>query len=251
VRTQMTLADNLAVLQSSVPRLQAERNKGPLQNDAFEAVDDLCHLGHRAVASDTRINYPARAESDLALFRKLRSILCGKSDKDRDRYQALLDLAVEFLSQIAQIPLPADGHLGVLRVIRSHFGFLFEQYGFTACDEQPTGMSLKSGHVFLELEWATASSLSFALTKDNVRHFWLEDLLYLYHDRRYETVPFSRDLRTEGDVESWFEFVAGVLKEYGRDVLTDQPGWWDRLAQAQSKRDAEYGAMMDARYGPN
>jgi hypothetical protein len=33
--------------------------------------------------------------------------------------------------------------------------------------------------------------------------------------------------------------------------LTDQSGSWDRLAQAQSKRDAEYAAMMNARYGRN
>ena len=112
-------------------------------------------------------------------------------------------------------------------------------------------MSLKSEYVSLELKWATASSLSFALTKDDLHHFWLEDLLYLYHDRRYETVPRSLDLQTERAVESWFEFVAGVLKEYGSEVLTDQSGSWARLAQAQSKRDAEYAAMMNARYGRN
>jgi hypothetical protein len=247
----MTLPDDLAILELSVPRLKAERNEGPLQNDVYEAVDDLCHFGRRAIANDTRINYSTRAESDLALFRKLRSIVADRGDKDRDRYQELLDSAVEFLLQIAQIPLRVDGHLGVLKVIRSRLGFLFEQYGFAVCDERPTGVRLKSGHVCLELGWATASSLSFALTKDDVRYFWLEDLLYLYHDQRYEKVPLSLDLRTEGDVASWFEFVAGVLEEYGGDLLTDQPGSWDQLARAQSKRDAEHAAMTDARHGRN
>jgi hypothetical protein len=111
VLTQMTLADNLAVLESSVPGLKAERNKGALQNDVYEAIEDLCHLGQRAVANDTCINYPARAKSDLALFRKLCSIVSDRSAEDRDRYQALLDRAIEFLWQIAQIPLPTDGHL--------------------------------------------------------------------------------------------------------------------------------------------
>ena len=245
----MNLAGSLAVLQSCIPELKAERSQGPLQNDVYEAVDDLCHLGERAVASDTRINYRARAESDLVLFRKLRNISSDRSEEGRERYQALLDCAVEFLRQIAQIPLPPDGHLGVLRVIRSRFAFLFEQYEFTVNDEQPTGMWLKSGNVSLELKCATASSLSFALTKDNLRHFWLEDLLYLYHDQRFETIPFSLDLRTEGDVESWFEFVASVLKEYGSDLLTDRPGAWEQLAQAQSERDAKYEAMMNAKHG--
>jgi hypothetical protein len=247
----MTLADNLSVLQSSLSGLKAERDEGPLQNDVYEAVDDLCNFGQRAVANDARIDYSTRAKSDLALFQKLRSIVAERSDRDRERYQELLDSAFEFLLQIAQIPLPADGHLGVLKVIRSRFGFLFEQYGFAVCDEQPTGMHLKSGHVRLELGWATASSLSFALTKDGVRHFWLQDLLYLYHDERYEKVPLLLDLQTEGDVESWFEFVACVLEQYGRDLLTDQPESWEQLAQAQSKRDAEYAAMMDARHGRN
>lgn len=249
VGTCMNLSDNLTVLQSCILELKAERNQGPLQNDLYEAVDDLCHLGERAVTGDTRINYRARAESDLVLFRKLRTICSDRSEKSRERYEAVLDLAMEFLRQVAQIPLPPNGHLGVFRAIRKHFAFLFEQYGFAVNDEQPTGVCLKSGSVSLELKCATASSLSFALTKDNLRHFWLEDLLYLHHDQRFESVPFSLDLRTEGDVESWFEFVAGVLKEYGRDVLTDQPGAWEQLVQAQSERDANYAAMMNAKYG--
>jgi hypothetical protein len=243
----MNLADSLAVLQSCIPELMAERNQGPFQNDIYEAIDDLCHLGERAVANDTRINYRARAESDLGLFRKLHNI-CSDGSEGRERYHALLDRAVDFLGQIAQVPLPPDGHLGVLRVIRSRFAFLFDQYGFTVNDEQPTGMLLKSGNVSLQLECATSSSLSFALTKDHLRHFWLEDLLYLYHDQRFQTVPFSLDLRTEADVESWFEFVASVLKAYGSDLLTDRLGAWERLAQAQSERDAKYAAMMNEKH---
>src|SRR6185437_2314099 len=154
----MTLADNLAFLESSVSELKAERNAGPLQNDVYEAVDDLCHLGHRALARDTRVNYPIRAKSELMLFQKLRDCVSVGAEKDRERYQSLLDRAEMLIRQIAELPIPADGHLGVLRAIRSHLDFLFGQYGFTVVDEQPTSMRVTRGAVVLELGWATLSS---------------------------------------------------------------------------------------------
>ena len=60
----MTLDENLAVLQAEVSQLKADRNSGALQNDVYEAIDDLCHLSRAAVSGDTRVNYAARAKGD-------------------------------------------------------------------------------------------------------------------------------------------------------------------------------------------
>jgi hypothetical protein len=70
------LEDNLAALESSVSQLKAERNIGPLQNDIYEAIDDLCRLGQRVIAKDMRVDYPRRAQGDLALLQKLRNRFC-------------------------------------------------------------------------------------------------------------------------------------------------------------------------------
>jgi len=247
----MTLADNLALLESSVSNLKAERNLGPLQNDVCEAVDDLCHLGQRAIAGDTRVNYRARAQSDLAIFGKLREIVAPGAAKDRERYLPLLDCAENLLRQIAQIPVPPDGHLGVLRIIRSRFDFLFEHYRFTVAREKPTGMRLVSGPVAVEIEWATQAYLSFSIQRDGSGDFWIDDLLYLHGGQRYLTVPQAIELSTEADVDAWFRFIAGVLREYGDEQLRDERGAFERLAHAQARRDAEYAAMMDAKHGSN
>lgn len=89
--SRMTLADSLAVLQSSLSQLKNERNIGPLQNDIYEAVEDLCHLGQRAVVRDTRVNYPVRAESDSMLFQKLRDFVSAGAERDRQKYLPLID----------------------------------------------------------------------------------------------------------------------------------------------------------------
>jgi hypothetical protein len=245
----MSLADSLAVLELSLSDLKAERDLGPLQNDVYEAIDDLCHLGQRAVAKDARVNYPVRAGSDLALFRKLRDIVSARTEKDRDRYLPLLDCAEQLLRQIAQIPIPMDGHLGVLRVIRSYFDFLFDHYGFTITREQPTGMHLACGAVVVELGWATQSSQSFSMSRGDSGRFWVEDLLYLNRDQRYLSVPQAIQLSNEADVDDWFQFISGALHQYGDELLRDIPGAFDRLAHAQSERDAEYVAKMNAEYG--
>ncbi len=244
-----TLAENLAFLESSVLDLKAERNVGPLQNDVYEAIDDLRHLGQRAAVRDTRVNYPLRAKTELVLFQKLRHIVSARAKNDRLRYLPLLDRAEELVRQISQIPIPVDGHLGVLKVIRNRFGFLFDQYEFTVTDEQPSSMRLTNGAVIVELGCATQSSLSFSLSHDDLGHFWIEDLLYLHGDRRYESVPHFMHLNTETDVDDWFQFISDVLRRYGDDLLRDTPGAFDRLAQAQSQRDAEYAARMNAKHG--
>ena len=245
----MTLEENLATLETRLPELKERRNAGPLQNDIYEAVDDCCHLGRRAIENDTRVNYPARAQSEDTNLKTLCAFWVAKDQQELERYQPLLDTAHEMMKQIAEIPPATGGHLGVLKAIRKHFGFLLVQFGYCIADEQPTGVCLTSGRVSLELAWATQSSLSFALARDQAKHFWLEDLLFLHGDSRYRTVPTSLDLKTERDVESWFGFVSSVLRRYGQDLLTDQDEAWSRLAEAQSKRDAEYVAQMNAKYG--
>jgi hypothetical protein len=245
----MTLTDNLGILESSLSDLKAERDKSPIQNDLYEAVDYWCSLGQRAVARDTRVNYPARAGGELQLLEKLRDMLHAKHENDWVRYKSLLERAEEFLREIACIPLPTDGHLGVLRFIRSYFDFLFNEYGFTVADEQPTQMRLASGEVTIELGWATQSSLSFTLNKTEARHFWIEDVLYLYGDERYRSIPQAIQLNTESEVEEWFRFISSVLRQHGEELLRNNPGAFDQLAAAQTQRDAEYVVMMNEKYG--
>jgi hypothetical protein len=247
----MTLKDNLTALESTAASLKANRDQGPFQNDIYEAVDDLCHLGQRAANHDTRVNYPARAESDLKLFTKLRYIVSTRTEDDQKLYLSVLDQAENLLHQIAQTPLPANGHLGVLKAIRIHFEFLFSQYGFIVSDEQPTGVILTHGRVVAEVSCATLSCLSFALSRTDLRQFWIEDLLYLYADPRYRSVPRALSLNSESDVDQWLRFLSGVLRQYGDELLRDEPGAFEQLAHAQSQRDAEYAAEMNAKYGSN
>jgi hypothetical protein len=244
----MTLEENLAALEYRIPELKDCRNAGPLQNDIYEAMDDCCHLGRRAIDNDTRVNYPIRAQSESARLRKVFTFWAAKDQQGLDRYRTLFDTANAMIEQIAGISVAPSGHLGVLDTIQRHFGWVLEQFGFAIEDEQPTGVCLVSGQVRLELGWAAQSSLSFALSRDTAS-FWLEDLLFLHGDSRYKTVPAALDLRTREDVEEWFSFVSDVLRKYGQDLLTGQAEPWSRLADAQSKRDAEYVTLMNTKYG--
>jgi hypothetical protein len=245
----MTLDENLAVLQAEVSQLKADRNSGALQNDVYEAIDDLCHLSRAAVSGDTRVNYAARAKGDLALFERLRDIVSAKGGEHRERYLSLLNCGEKLLRQIADIQSPPNGHLGLHRVIRNQFHFLLDEYGFIVTDEEPISMRLIRGDVVVELAWATQPFMSFSIRRGDLGEFWVSDLLYLYQDPRCQSVPESIHLNTEADVEDWFRFISDVLRSYGDEVLSDKPGAFDRLAEAQSQRDAEYIAKMNATHG--
>ena len=159
----------------------------------------------------------------------------------------MLEVSWELLNHVETVQPPKDGHLGVLRVLRQYFGFLRTEYGFAVADEQPTGVRFSSGAVYLRLEYSNYSRLScaFGSAARKEAHFWIDDLLFLYRDSRYRTLPQSLKLDTTEDIERWFRFVAEVFRQYGHDLLSDQPGIFDRLEGAQAERDAEYGAAMN------
>jgi hypothetical protein len=245
----MVLKENLAALEAHISELKDRRTVGPLQNDIYEAVDDCCHLGRCAIENDTRVNFPARAQSEIAHLEEISKSWRNKNPQGLQQYDALLHSARELIEQVAQIQTVKNGHLGILETIRKRFAWLSEEFGFVIEDEQPTGACLTSGQVFVELAWATQSSQSFAIARDKANYFWLEDLLFLYGDSRYKNVPVSLDMKTEEDVEIWFDFASNILREYGHNLLTNQPEAWSRLTEAQLKRDAEYAAMMNAKHG--
>jgi hypothetical protein len=243
----VTLKENLALLESLLPQLKSERNDGPLENDLCEAIDDWCHLGRRAVENDTRVNYPARAGGERMLLKKLREFYSGKRAQDLAQHLPLLDTAEEMIQQIASISTPLGGHLEVLRAIGEHFAFLQDEYGFRITGEEPTGVKMSSGAVSVDVHWATQSFLSFSISDQDGNSFWIEDFLYLYRDDRYRTVPQALELATENDVNSWFQWLSEILRNYGNDALANRPGTFDQLAKAQLERDAEFVAMMEER----
>jgi hypothetical protein len=249
--TGNALQGHLESLERSLPYLQQQRDAGAFANDVYEAVDDWCHLGRRAVENDTRVNYPLRARSEFSLLEKLREILRGRSSEEQQKYGPLFQTAQDMIEQLETVPLPPNGHMGSLKAIREHFGFLGTEYGFEVTDEQPTGIRFSSGAVFLKLEYSKNPSLSCLFGPDSKdgKEFGIDDLLFMYGDRRYRELPQSLVLDTEADVDSWFQFIADVFQQYGREVLSNRPGIFDRLAQAQAQRDAEFVAAMNEKYG--
>jgi len=57
-------------------------------------------------------------------------------------------------------------------------------------------------------------------------------------------------LTDEAAVDAWLQFLSSVLRQYGEQLLRGAPGAFARLAEAQSQRDAEYAAKMNAKYAP-
>ncbi|HLJ29457.1 MAG TPA: hypothetical protein VKY85_22300 [Candidatus Angelobacter sp.] len=242
-----SLGKLVSQLEFYLSELESQRSLGTFANDVFEATDDLLHLGRYILAGNTRVNYPARIHQERELWRQLTDLLRKRSPEDQQRYAAIFGMAEQTL-RFAETFQPAkDGHLGILRIIRKHFGFLQTDYGFAIVKEEPIGIRFSSGEVFLELEWAKKhnSSCSFGAESSAEQPFWIDDLLFMYGDVRYGTLPADLALHTEADVERWFTFLAGVFKQYGRDVLSNQPGIFDKLAKAQAERDREYVQKMN------
>jgi hypothetical protein len=236
-------------LEAMLPNLKKQRQSSPLANDMYEAADDWRSAGNLILNADTRVNYQTRAFSEQCLLSDLRAALRAKPIEDQERYADLLRLGDQIVHALQSTPWPKDGHLGVLKILRQQFGFLIEDYGFSIVSEKPTGLRYSSGHVFLELEYASTSCLScaFGSEKRPQTWFWIEDLLYLYKDNRYKLIPCKLSLNTAAEVESWFSKVTEIFQQYGHQLLADEPGIFEQLASAQSERDQEIARDNEGR----
>jgi hypothetical protein len=247
-----SLQELVSAWESYLPELEHQRYLSGFANDLFEAADDLRHLGSYILEGNTRVDYPARVHQERQLWKTLADLLRNRPAEDQLRYAKMFGEAEQILQFAKTIQPPRDGHLGVLRAIRQQFGFLEMDYGFRVTDESAVGLRFSSGAVYVQLQWAkkySSSSCWFGPQSDAKHSFWIEDLLFMYGDGRYRTLPEDLGLDTENDVQRWFTFLAGIFKQYGHDVLTNRPGVFEELAKAQGQRGHEYTQEMDRLYG--
>lgn len=249
--TDQSLGNHLIELESYLPRLKERRSTDTFANDCYEAADYWCGLGRRALASDTRVNYPERVRGEFELLAELQGILRDRPIGDQQEFGALLATGGQLLKIVSEIQPPKDGHLGFLRIVRSNFEFLQKPFAFTVADEQPTSIRFSSGAVYIELEHSisTSSSCTFGPESVDSNYFWIDDLLYLNHDERYRSLPERLEMNTEAEIEDWFGFLAGIFRQYGLAVLANQPNAFAELTKAQSERDAAYVREMELKYG--
>jgi hypothetical protein len=246
-----SFAKLLTETEASLPELERERVFNAFANDIFEAVDYWRDLGLYVAENNTRVNYPEIAQGQLLLLAELRELLQRRSSEERRKYAPILDNSEKLLQFVKTVQPPKDGHLGVLRVIRDRFQFLQADHNFAITDTEPTGIRFSSGAVYLKLECIEnpVLSCSFGPESNPVQTFWINDLLFLNRDFRYRELPDELRLDTQREVESWFGFLASIFKQYGTPVLTNEPGVFTRLVQAQAERDAEYVHEMNLKFG--
>jgi hypothetical protein len=247
--TAMTrsLKELLSELESQLPELAQRSASDGFAKDVHESVEYWCHLGTYVLQNDTRVNFPVRAEGQLQWLNKLRQALQDRSAEQQELYGPIFATSTELLNVIKAVVPPKDGHLGVLKIIRNHFRFLQTEYNFAITGEEPTGLRFSSGAIYIRLEYAKKSYLScqFGPEPETEHFFGIKDLLFLYGDDRYRSIPDDLALDTERDVEHWFEFLAGIFRQYGRDVLGNKPGIFEQLSSAQAERDEEYRLEME------
>jgi len=246
-----SLQNAVSKLEAQLPELEKQRASDAFVNDIYEAASYWCELGRWVLQKNTKVNYPERVRGERELLAKLESILRGKPTEAQLEYGPLLDTGGAILRIVEGVQPPKDGHLGFLRIVRECFQFLQADFGFSVTKEQPTSLEFSSGAVYLELECSRDPWMSCLFGPESAerKHFSIQDLLFLHGDQGYRTLPEKLTMTTEGEVQDWFQFVAGLFRQYGTEVLSNQPGIFHRLTEAQNQRDAEFVATMNARYG--
>ena len=244
-----SIQDQVRSIERSLPLLELQRASGPFANDVYEAAVHWRNLGKRAQERDTRVNYPKRAREEKILLAKLSNGLAARAKGLYREYAEVFAIAEKLLDQVEAIPASQEGHFGLLKAVKTMFSFLQANYGFQIRIEEPTCVRYSSSTVYVEFESSANPVLSCSFGPENSGgiRFWIDDLLYLYGDERYQAVRKKKPLETKDEAEEWFAYLAGILKQYGDEVLTNQPEIFERLAVAQALRDREWVATEGQR----
>lgn len=239
-------------LDKSLPSLRKRRDSSPFANDVYEAVDHWHSLGERALHRDAKVNYGQRVREERVVLEKLVDRLQILPPEEQAQYLNVLGAAPILFKALESVPLVAEGYLGTIAVLKAQFAFLEWSYRFRVLQEDPTGIRYSSGAVYVELQCSIdpVFSCSFGPERENGISFWIEDLLFLHGDREYRTFGMNTHLDTKDQVQEWFSHLAHIWKHYGREVLTNQLGIFDRLKEAQALRDQEYAAQQTGGWPP-
>lgn len=245
-----SLPEIVKTLEGFLPELKSSRSLSGFANDLYEATSYWANLGRWILERNTAVNFPARASDETELLDTLLNLSKSRPQREQDHYAPLFKAAQELLATASAIVPPAEGHLGFLKTVGELFRFV-EDSGLRVVEREPTLLRYSSGAVYLNLECSKNTSIacSFGPESEPRQSFWIDDLLFMYRDPRYRTIPQTVNLNTAKDVEDWFSFVAGLLKRYGQSIFSNEPGIFQRLETAQAERDAEYTAEMDRKYG--
>ena len=246
-----TLATNVQRLRDLLARIEPRRYSTPLANDVYEAAWYWRDLGQWVLEKNTKVDYPARASEEQLLLNQLRKMSGEELLEKKEEYDSIFEIANEILRAVAETLPLKEGHMGILRFIRTNFAFLETEYGFVVVDQQPLGMKYSSGCVWIDFEHAgrTNQCCTFGPEPRNGGIFWPEDLLFALGDPRYREIQEERLLENTHEVETWFKVLAEIWRNSGRDVLSCRPGVFDRLTTAQKQRAAELTAATDVQYG--
>jgi len=245
------LLELLFQIEGSLQELERHRSASALANDVYEAASYWANLGRWVLDGNTAVDFPARALDEGELLRRLVELSKTRPLEEQVRYAPTFTVAEELLAIVSSTVPTEEGHLRFLKIVGGLFRFVEESYGFKVVASQPILLRYSSGVVYLNLECSknTSISCSFGPEVNPHKSFWIDDLLFMYSDARYRSIPQTIDLSTSKEVEEWFGFVAEILRQHGHSLFSDEPGIFDRLERAQDRRDTEYISEMDRRYG--
>jgi len=143
------LRHSITLLEAQLPELEKRRGTSAYANDLYEAVDDWVRLGQRALANDTRVDFPERVRGEKELLQRLEMLKPTNA-----RGSSILQDAKRLLEAVGKIKPPIGGHLGILTAIKTHFTFVQKDFDFSTKNVHPLGLTLISSKVHLNLAYA-------------------------------------------------------------------------------------------------
>ena len=246
-----SLGGLISNLESHLAAIEIRARSDGFAQDVFETVQHWTYLSRRALAGDTLVNFPEAAKVELRNVALLQGHVTQMTPEDQQLYAPILIMGSELLKILDTVAPSERGHLGIVKVIRDEFLFLETDYGFSVTDEVPTGVRYSSRSVYIRLEYAIKAWMScrFGPEPEGEHFFTIDDLLFLYRDDRYRSLPEDLALDTENAVKKWFGTLATIFRKYCNELLTNTPAVFEHLARAQAERDAAYSQEMFRLYG--
>jgi hypothetical protein len=230
--------------------------ESPFELDLDHLIGYVSPIAIDAAEGSTQYDYPNVAAEYLDDINQIRSEFeqARLTEAARHTYATYLDEFSHLLTELAALPMPAEGHLGFRGAALRAFNFLIAEYGFEVTESSPITVTFTYKRMRVCLTHSPQyppGTVDVGLNSSDGGSecaFVLDDFDYVTSGH----IVFDYDvfdLSNPKGIERFLQAAASLIRSSGNALLKGDMQAWRDFQKRADERDRAYTRMMERDHG--
>lgn len=218
-------------------KIEPYRKTAVIFDDMLEGADDWRSMGEMLLQSKPWMDFRPLAQQNKEQFDALHSAYAPQIESNPDLSE-IMEIGTRLIAEgLAAAPTDLDGCFGSRRIVRETFSFLRDEYGLAAVGGTDPELVYASDFIRVEIGLLPTTEMPLAIISvGDGRWYGVADILFMA-DRTgsLELAPMPQ-VATEAEAETFYRWLAQLLRRHCAAILAGVPGALQRLHEASVER---------------